>query len=338
LQFNKGDAMSGHNIIVIGASQGGVEALKTLASGLPADLPAAVFVVLHTSPYHKSYLPEILSRVGPLRATHAFEGEEIQPGRIYIAPPDHHLMVNDGHARVTRGPKENFARPAVDPLFRSAANNHGPRVVGVVLTGELDDGTDGLVEVKAKGGIAVVEDPQTAFSPSMPRSALEYVKVDYCLPLAEIAPLLVRLALDPVEAATINSVSTQAKKIERAEVAMKGNSEEHERPAAFTCPECRCTLWEQENGGLLRFHCRVGHAFSPKSLLAGQSEALENALWAAISLMEERAAFTERLSAEARKHNQAELASAYKEEAHRAPQHTALIRQILLNQGKWALP
>src|SRR5439155_14810652 len=191
--------MPGHDIVVVGASAGGVEALATLVSTLPPKLPAAIFVVLHISAHSPSFVSDILSRSGLLEAVQASDGMEIKHGRIYVAPPDHHMLVERGNVRVVRGPKENRHRPAVDPLFRSAAEAYGPRVVGVVLTGGLDDGTAGLLAVKRRGGIAVVQDPEEALYSSMPLSALTHVEVDYRLPLSGIGPLLVRLASEQAE-------------------------------------------------------------------------------------------------------------------------------------------
>jgi len=181
-------------MIAIGASAGGVEALITVMRALPRNIPAAVFVVLHIPAQSPSLLPEILNRAGTLPTEHPENGAQVSYGHAYIAPPDHHLTVEQGHIRIVRGPKENRHRPAIDPLFRSLAYTYGPRTVGVVLTGSLDDGTAGLLAIKQRGGIAVVQDPDEALYPSMPLSALEHVAVDYTLPLSEIGPLLIRLA------------------------------------------------------------------------------------------------------------------------------------------------
>src|ERR687896_251859 len=174
--------MPSHDTVVIGASAGGVKALTAIVSRFPASLPAAVFVGIHLPVNSPSVLPQILQRAGPLPAAFASHGEAIKHGHIYIAPPDHHLLIARGYMRVVRGPKENRHRPSADALFRTAASAYGPRVVGVVLTGALDDGTLGLQAVKRRGGLAVVQDPHDALVPSMPRSALESVQVDYCLP------------------------------------------------------------------------------------------------------------------------------------------------------------
>ena len=189
--------MPGHDVIVVGTSAGGVEALKILVGGLPHDWPATLFIVLHLLPERPSVLAQVLSRAGPLPATQAVNGEAFTPGHIYVAPPDHHLLVEPGRVRCTHEPTEHRCRPAVDVLFRSAACAYGPRVVGVVLTGRLDDGTAGLWAIKDHGGMAVVQAPQEALCASMPQNALQRVAADYCLPLAEVAPTLVGLSATP---------------------------------------------------------------------------------------------------------------------------------------------
>lgn len=263
--------MTGHDIIVIGASAGGIEALRELVRSLPADLPATVFVVVHTSPQSSGYLPGILSRAGSLRATFPEDPEEIKRGHIYVAPPDLHLMILNGHVSAVRGPKEALHRPSVDALFRTAAHVYGPRVVGVVLTGNLDDGTAGLQAIKEKGGIAIVQDPNEAIYPGMPGSAMRYVKVDYCMPLSEIAPLLVSLATDPI------AEITQQKKSEVDMNMIRANSEAGAW-SGLTCPECGASLWESLHERLSEFRCRVGHSFSLDGLLVDQSDRLEKTL------------------------------------------------------------
>lgn len=184
------------DIIVVGASAGGVEALQVLAAGLATDLPASMFVVLHIGPGidGQSLLPEILARAGPLPVKHPMDGEEIRRAQIYVAPPDCHMLLRPGHVHVLHGPKENRTRPSINPLFRSAAAAYGPRVTGVILTGLLDDGVAGLAEIKRRGGLAIVQDPATAFCPSMPETALMSVDVDHVASLHGIAELLYTLA------------------------------------------------------------------------------------------------------------------------------------------------
>lgn len=199
--------MFNRNVIVVGASLGGVEALPRLVAGLPPDLEAAVLVVLHMAPNFPSYLAERLDQAGPLAAAAGVEGEELRPGRIYVPVPDHHLMLEGPRIRLSRGPRESHARPSVDVLFRSAAVHHGRRVIGVVLTGGLDDGTAGLWAVKDRGGVAIVQSPDEALYPSMPASALQHVSIDHVLPLGRMAEVLVRLTREELrpEAATMRN-------------------------------------------------------------------------------------------------------------------------------------
>src|SRR5688572_28477079 len=193
--------MARKDIVVIGASAGGMEALQKLVSRLPADLPASLFVVWHLSPGLKSILPSVLSKAGALRAVHPEDGDRIEKGCIYVAPNDHHMLLEKGYIRITKGPKENRFRPAIDPLFRSAAYVYGPRTIGVVMTGALDDGTAGLWTIKLRGGTAIVQEPADALIRSMPLNALDNVEVDYKLPAAEIGELLGRLAREPARPA-----------------------------------------------------------------------------------------------------------------------------------------
>ena len=328
--------MSGHDVIVIGASAGGVEALATLVSALPADLPAAVFVVLHIPAQSPSLLPEILSRSGALRAIHPADNAVIQHGCIYVALPDHHLLVEEGHVRVVRGPKENRHRPAIDVLFRSAARAYGTRVVGVILTGSLDDGTAGLLAVKRRGGIAVVQDPDDALYASMPRSALAHVDMDYILPLPDIGPVVARLAREQAaeqEAYPVPKDMEMETKMAEMDVNALNNGESIGTPSVFSCPECGGVLWELHDENLLRFRCRVGHAYSVDSVLAGQSEAVEQALWAALKTLEENISLSRRMVKEAHGKGKDWLAKRFTEKWQQAEQHAAQIRRVLLNNG-----
>ena len=298
--------MATHDIVVIGASAGGVEAISTVVAQLPRDLRAIVLVVLHVS-RGRSVLPEILTRAGRLPAVHPSDGDQLDYGRIYVAPPDHHLTVESGKARVVHGPMENGCRPAIDPLFRSAARIYGPRVIGVVLTGALDDGTAGLAAIKEAGGLAIVQDPDEAFASSMPRSAAAFVAVDHVIPVAEIGVLIAGLT-----------------------------REEHDRPgkvSVFTCPECRGTLWEAEHGGIVRYRCRVGHVYSAESMLAAQTDSVDRALWTALRSMEERAALTHRLAERARGRKHHWVARAFDERARVADGHASVIRELLVSRA-----
>lgn len=328
--------MLGHDIIVMGASAGGVEALSQLVAGLPQDLPAAIFVVIHISAHSKSVLPNILSRKGKLPATHATDGEVIAQGHIYIAPPDYHLLVKPGYMRLVQGPKENNCRPAVDPLFRTAAKAYGRRVVGVILSGTLDDGTAGLIDVKQRGGVAVVQDPKDAAYSGMPNSAIENVEVDYILPTSSISDVLVSLAHEPAIEEGANTMPNESEMepdvVELDGVAMRERGKPGE-PSNFTCPNCGGTLYELNQRNLLQYRCRTGHAFSSATLLALQSEVQEEALWAAIRSLEERGELMNSMASKAHSGNRPRSAQRYQQLAREAQQRADIIREALF-QGQ----
>lgn len=324
--------MLGHDIIVIGASAGGVEALSRLVKTLPENLPAALFIVLHIPSYGTSVLPQILNRAGRLKAAHPQDGETIQLGRIYVAPPDFHLLIKKGYIQLSRGPKENGYRPAVDPLFRTAARTYGRRVIGVVLSGSLDDGTAGLISIKMRGGMAVVQNPEDALFSGMPTNAIENVDVDHILPLSEISPLLVKLASEPLgeeEYPVSHEIEIESDMAEFDMNALQ-SKERPGIPSGFACPNCGGALWEINKNNLLRFRCRVGHAFSAKTLLAHQSEQLEDALWVALRALEESSALAERMAKRARERNHATSAERFEEQSRDAQNRAALLRDVLL--------
>lgn len=327
--------MPGHEIIVIGASAGGIEAMTKIAPDLPATIPAAIFVVQHIPATGPSMLPEILRRAGALPARHPADGDAIEHGWIYVAPPDHHMLIEPGHIHVVRGPKENGFRPAIDATFRTAARAYGPRVAGVVLTGMLDDGTAGLLAIKRRRGVAIVQAPADAPFPSMPASAMRYVEVDAALALVDIPPLLVRLAHqqpDPESEvpmseqldleAGISEMDREA--IERADTLAK--------PAPFSCPDCGGVLAEFYDGDLLRFRCQVGHAFSQESLLACQTETLDRDLWAAFRSLDERATLARRLARDAQRFNDSVGERRFAQLIEQAEWQKQRLRQALLKE------
>ncbi len=328
--------MPGHDIIVIGTSAGGVEALINLVKKLPPDLNATIFIVLHVPSHGTSVLPRILNKVSGLPVSHAQNGEAIVKGRIYVAPPDYHLLVKPGYISLVKGPRENTHRPAVDPLFRSAAQSYGRRVVGVVLTGVLDDGTAGLKAVKMRNGVAVVQSPDDAMYTGMPRSAIENVYgIDYILPLADIPSVLVNLANKPIEVKE-NSVSREMEiesKLTEANMSVLNSDERAGKPSTFGCPDCGGTLWEINEGDLLRFRCRIGHAYSSESLLSKQSHALEDALWIALRALEEKSSLARRIASRMRDRNQSLSAKRLEESAQDAEDSAGVIRQVLLNHN-----
>jgi two-component system chemotaxis response regulator CheB len=321
------------DIIVLGASAGGVQALCEVIGSLPPNLPAAVFVVLHVAPHGRSAMPSILSRAGCLPASHPKDGEPIVPGRIYVAPPDRHLMIEDSRVRLSRNATENGHRPAVDVLFRSAAREHGRRVIAVVLTGNLDDGTAGLGLVKRLGGVAVVQEPGEADYPSMPQSAIANVPIDHVAPLADIGPLLTDLVREPLP--------EQAEELspeEREELPDMTEPEEHDgslkgEPAGLSCPECGGSLFERPGELPLHFRCRTGHAYSPESLMAKQTDGLETALWAAMRALQENAALARRMEKRARKSDGGGISERYHKRAEDAEKHAALLRALLQQGG-----
>ena len=331
--------MAGRDVVVIGASSGGVEALMELARRLPPDLPAAVFVVVHVPEAAPSVLPRLLDRVGPLRAVHPEDGDPIEAGRIFVAPPDHHLLLERGRVRVKRGPKENRHRPAVDPLFRTAALAYGPRVVGVVLTGARNDGTAGLMAIKRRGGVAIVQDPAEALFASMPEHALEYVEVDHRVPLENLASLLDRLCRDPVEPqgerGAYEGVTDEMEfeaKIAGLDPEVVDGGEHVGVLAGFTCPDCAGPLYEISDGELMRFRCRVGHAFTAEDALDGKLEALESALYAALNTLVESAEMADRLAARSRQQGHGHATSRFESRAKSAREQAATIRAVLIGE------
>lgn len=280
------------DIVVIGASAGGITALKELVSTLPADFPAPIFIVQHIAADSPSILPDILNWASSLPAKHPQDGEAIVPGTIYVAPPDHHLLVEDDKILVTRGPKENRFRPSIDALFRSAAYTYRSRVIGVVLTGYLDDGTSGLWSLQRLGGVAIVQDPRDAVSPAMPTNALDYVAADYVVPLAEIGALLTRLTTElapakprvpKAELDLLGIELTIAKHDNAFELGIIDKGE----LTPFTCPDCHGALTQLIEGNLIRYRCHTGHAYTISALLSEVSTSVESMLYQTMRGLEE---------------------------------------------------
>lgn len=330
--------MPAKNIIVIGTSAGGIETLRVLLAALPIRFSASIFIVMHLSPISPSILPDILSRAGNLPVHNPHNLESIQPGVVYVAPPDQHILLEpEGYIRLTHGPKENGFRPAVDPLFRSAARAFGNQVIGIILTGGLDDGTAGLWAVKRCGGIAIVQNPEEAFAPSMPLNALKHLEVDYCLPVAEIARLLVRLTDEPATEKgsflmpedleiEVNIASEQDAK--DAGVLSLGD------PSMFTCPECHGTLLQLKDNTILRFRCHTGHAFSINSLLAELNENIENTVWTAVRSIQESAMLMQHMAHHFNAVDQPDVATTFLQKSQEAQQQADYIKQIVIKREK----
>ena len=295
---------SSQRLVVIGASAGGVAALRQLSARLPADFGAPVLIVLHIGA-HKSLLADLIASDCALDVSRAVDGEALKAGTIRIAPPDLHLTVADGAVRLTRGPKENFARPAIDPLFRSAALAFDGHSIGVILTGMLDDGTAGLQAIKSAGGIAVVQDPRDAVEPSMPSSALRHVDVDHCIPLVDMPALLTRLVASNARRETTDMAESRSRMShEQALSEGTGNYFEHLRaiadPSPLTCPECHGGLWELRDASPRRYRCHTGHGFTARTLSLAVEEATDKALWNALRALHERASVLSQLAAGSR--------------------------------------
>ncbi len=332
--------MTGHDIIVVGASAGGVEALQWLCAGLPADLPASLFVARHVRPTAASVLPQVLGRAGPLPALHAAEGMAIERGRVYVAPPDHHLILAEGRMLVRRGPLENRTRPAIDPLFRSAAVAYGPRVVAAVLTGLLDDGAAGLLAVKRCGGTTVVQDPADATWPDMPRNAMVRDHVDHVVPLAGLPGLLSRLAREaPGPAPPVpDDMRAEAMIAAREGVRMPGENLTVGSPSCLSCPDCGGVLNEVVEEGVPRFRCQVGHAFGAEGLVAAQGEDLEHALVLAVRTQNERFSLFRRMAQSARDRGHTLAAERWETSAREAEQAAALISKLLVRAKPGGAP
>jgi two-component system, chemotaxis family, protein-glutamate methylesterase/glutaminase len=317
----------GGRILVVGASLGGLRVLRQLVAELPDRLAAPVLVVMHVGA-HQSILPELLSSSGPLPATHAKHGEKLVNGRIYVAPPDHHMLVNAGVIHLTRTAKEHHTRPAIDPLFRSAALSYGAAVIGIVLSGRLDDGTAGLQAIKAGGGIAVVQDPSDAEEPSMPNSALRHVSVDHCLPATAIGRLCAELVDKLPERAW--PMKLDDLQHEHDASLQNGDPMDHlnaiGKPSNFACPDCQGTLWELTSAAPRRYRCHTGHAFTLRTLIDAQSEAIEAVLWGALKTLNEQHRLLSTLATES---GDSENATTLLEKAQRVQSQSQGLRNLI---------
>jgi two-component system chemotaxis response regulator CheB len=326
--------MAKRNIIVIGASSGGFDAIRTLMSALPEGLDASIFMVWHMAPDVRGVLPQVLNRDQKMFAANAIDHEPINGGRIYVAPPDHHLLIDKGKVRVTKGPKENRFRPAIDPLFRSAALAYGQRVIGIILSGSLDDGTAGLWTIKEHGGMAIAQDPNEAEVSSMPENAIKGGAVDHILPLKEIAALIATAVNDEVP--EINGIEMEQDKRTRAEIgiAMEGDPLKtvifnFAPPSPYTCPECHGVLAAISEGDRVRFRCHTGHAFSADSLLAAITEKIEESMWSAIRNIQESVLLLNHMGDHFAEANNTRLAAQYFRKAKEADERAAIVRQAV---------
>ena len=327
---------SSERIIVIGASAGGVDGLRDLMAGLPPDLHASLFVVLHLPVTSKSSLPDILTRVAPFGAKHPDDGERIRSRCIYVAPPDHHLLLERRHVVVKKGPKENRFRPSIDALFRSAAYVYGPQVIGVVLSEMLDDGTSGLWSVKRMGGISIVQDPKSTAFDSMPLSAIEHVDIDHVVDARTMGPLLGTLAEKPVKRGRFEKLKALRSRM-ATEISIATSNDAFKKGimklgdlTPFTCPECHGVLVSLKEGLGIRFRCHTGHAYSANALLAGVMEMVDEYNWQHIRALEESVMLLKHVGGHLKTHGQADLAKVFFSHADESEQRGQYLHQQTL--------
>ncbi|MFT3695969.1 MAG: chemotaxis protein CheB [Kofleriaceae bacterium] len=324
------------DIVVVGASAGGVEALRDLISGLSSDLDASIFVVLHVPPYAPSRLPEVLAKHTPFEVVHAGDGWAVRRKCIYVAPPDHHLILEGERMIVRRGPKENRFRPSVDALFRSAAYVYRARTIGVVLSGALDDGTSGLWSIKRMGGLAVIQDPTEALYSDMPDSARRHINVDHVMSAGSIGPLIGKLTVETPEGRSVSHELLYRLALE-ASIAARDDAFEDGIldwgiRTSFTCPECHGALTRIEEELIVRFRCHTGHAFSASSLLSGITSTIEQSLWSAMRAVEEQAMLLEHLAHEFMESGQAAEAKLFADKSFEARARARVIHASLPGQ------
>jgi two-component system, chemotaxis family, protein-glutamate methylesterase/glutaminase len=327
------DRSHGRTVVVVGASAGGVEALVTLVRSLPTDFPHPMVVVLHVSPTGTSVLPAILGRACRLPVATPNDGEEMRPGHVYVAPPDSHLVVEDSRLRLSRAPRENGHRPAIDPTMRTAAAAYDAGTIGIVLSGSRDDGTAGLMAIKARGGTAIVQDPDEALYAAMPLSALAHLKPDAVLRVGAMANWILEHATST--GPTPSDPPQDMEKLDNdPRLAVDYDTPDPPHSATgdgtrFTCPDCGGVLFEREEGDLERFECSVGHVFSIESLSSAQGEALENALWAAVRSLDDRAALLQRLAGRARGKDHHRSARTFERQAEAAIERARTVREAI---------
>jgi two-component system, chemotaxis family, protein-glutamate methylesterase/glutaminase len=326
-----GTPPAGGPVVVIGASAGGVDALKKLVATLTPGFPAPILIVLHVG--EVSYMPEILARAGSLPVKRPESGERIEPGSIYVAPPGRHMLVHDDHILLRRGPRENLARPAIDPLFRSTACSFGARTIGAILTGSLSDGASGLHAIKRCGGVTIVQDPDDALVPDMPRNALENVEVDHCIPLAGMGRLLAKLVADPArKMIPIPTEICLEAAIAAQEHVNMDSSDKLGTLSPFTCPECQGPLWEIEEGRLVRYRCHAGHALTAEAMLSAQATEAENMIERLLRVHQQRAAMAYRIAARDRAEGRVESARRMEEKAREYEGDAEMIGHLLVDR------
>lgn len=318
------------DIVVIGGSAGSVEAVCDVVTLLPERLPAAIFVVIHFPPTAESRLPQLLSRRGWLSVRHAVTGDGIEPGTILVAPPDHHMVLKEDHVELSRGPRVNSARPAIDPLFYSAADTFGPRVCAVVLSGNLDDGSNGLHAVVERGGVAIVQDPEQALSPEMPRNAIRRVPGALVMETQEIAMALARNRFARRRQGATGDISLAQRREEAMDLRV---GDDHEgTPTGLTCPECHGALWATGTPGKPAMECRIGHHFTLDALQQEQRASVERAMWAAVRSLREEATLNRHLAGRAMANGRHQAARRYEARQRQLEHHADVLLALVTEE------
>lgn len=317
--------MARRDIVVLGASAGGVEVLAQVLADA-ADADAAFAVVVHMAWNARTALPAILARSTGLECRLAEDGDRLAAGVVLIAPPDRHLVVERDRVAVVNAPRENRARPAIDPLFRTASISYGPRVIAVALSGVLDDGTAGAAAVRRRGGVVVVQDPDDALFADIPRNIIDHVGADHVLPSTAIGALVARLTAEEVEDYMPRGGDEDPVIAGQEELLRKA---QNGTISHFTCPECSGTLWEVDEDGILRYRCRVGHVYSLEALRVAQGESVEAALWIAMRSLEEQAGLIRRAAERSRNSRAPKVTARHELRAEEVEAQAQVIRNLL---------
>jgi len=336
-------AVPATRVIVVGASAGGITAVRTFLNKLPTDIPAAIFVVVHTSPDGPGMLATVLSRATRLRVVSPEDRGMIRNGCVYVAPPDYHLIIDGRHLRLTRGPREHRFRPAVDPLFRTAAEHYGARTIGVILSGHMADGTHGMELIKQAGGVTMVQHPDEAQVPSMPLNAMRLGGIDYVLPVEEMASVIMGLLMKGRQRGTRKSqpkrpLKTEIPTPERPGTDALRTHDFKEPLSPFTCPDCGGTLREIKEKDLVRYRCHVGHGFNSESLRDGMDEKLEETLWSALRAIEENIELRSRMLTRAKNRRLTAFTAALEQEIAEMTQRAAALRRLLVGPREQGEP
>jgi two-component system, chemotaxis family, protein-glutamate methylesterase/glutaminase len=322
------------DIVVIGCSAGGVQALPKITHQLPADLPASVFVVQHMAPSPPAYLVEILKRTALIDVTWAEQGERIERSHVYVCPPDLHLLFTDHHLQLSRAARENRARPSIDKLFRSAAARYGARVVGIVLTGLLDDGVSGLAAIKSAGGVAIVQDPTDAEFPELPTHALQTVRADRTLPIDAIGRAIVELTHQHAPQVAIPPVVAIEADVDAREVARPSDLAMLGEQSTISCPDCAGPTWLVGEVGARRYRCYLGHVTSARELLDDSDVQVESALWSAVRALHDRATTLDTLASDAARAGNAQASQTYAERAKETRGQAELAHKFMLDLAR----